>query len=184
MLMLNFDFKKSSRKCYKSEREFQPGDEFYSALIDGGDGSTERRDYSVEHWGDGPPEDCIGWWKSSVPELGKGRVYWAPRKVLLSYFEHVQTNSQTIDTAFVTGLLLAQKKILTIVDENSDDENLVLYCRSTKSTYTVPVANVLPLRLKEIQDELSERLFMDQPVADDFDEDDSGGTPESGDQSL
>lgn len=175
--MLNFDFKKSSRKCFKSEREFQPGDVFFSTLIDGDDGSTERRDYSVENWG-GPSKDCIGWWKSSVPELGKGRVYWAPKNVLLAYFEHVQTSPQTVDIAFVTGLLLAQKKILSIVDADGDDANLVLHCRSSRVTYTVPVADVSPQRLNEIQDELSERLFMDQPFPDDFEGEESEGDVE------
>ena len=165
--MLHFDFKKSSRKCYLSEREFQPGEEFFSALLYCDDGSTERRDYSVDQW-PGPPEDCIGWWKSSVPELGKGRVYWAPKKVLLAYFEHVQSSTQTADIAFVTGLLLAQKKILAIVDSD-DEENLVLHCRFSKNTYTLPVTDVTPQRLGEIQAELSERLFMDQPVLDDGD---------------
>jgi hypothetical protein len=174
--MLHFNFKKSSRKCYVSEREFEPGQEFFSALFERDDGSTERRDFSGGHWA-GPPEDCIGWWKSSIPELGKGRVYWAPKNVMLSYFEHVQSSPQTVDIAFVTGLLLAQKKILTIVDAG-DDENLVLNCRSSKKTYTVPVIDVTPQRLGEIQAELSERLFMDQPVADDYAGDESKGDSE------
>ncbi len=176
--MFNFDFKKSSRRCHLGEREFQPGEEFYSVLIEGDDGSTERRDFSVEHW-KGPPEGCIGWWKSSVPDVGKGRIYWAPRTVLLAYFEHVQTSPQTVDIAFVTGLLLAQRKILSIID-TGDDTNLVLHCRSSKKSYTVPVAEVSTQRLDEIQAELSERLFMDQPVTDDDEGDGSedGSEPE------
>ena len=58
-----------------------------------------------------------------------------------------------------------------MVDADDDEENLVLYCRSSKKTYTVPVTDVTPQRLGEIQEELSERLFMDQPVADDYDGD-------------
>ena len=167
--MLNFDFKKSSRKCFQSEREFQPGEDFFSVLLECDDGSTERRDYSVDHW-NGPPDDCIGWWKCRVPELGKGRVYWAPKKVLLAYFEHVSSSPQTADIAFVTGLLLVQKKILSLVDDDSDPENMVLFSRSSKTNYKLPVTDVSPQRLSEIQDELSERLFMDQPVSDDFEE--------------
>lgn len=174
--MLDFDFKKSSRKCYESEREFQPGEAFFSALLECDDGSSERRDFSVDHWS-GPPKECIGWWKSSVPELGKRRVYWAPKKVLLAYFEHVQTSPKTVDIAFVTGLLLAQKKILTIVDAD-DEVSLVLHCRSSNTTYTVPVADVAPARLAEIQNELSDRLFMDQPVADDGSGEESTGVAE------
>ena len=141
-------------------------------LIDCQDGSTERRDYGIDHW-EGPSEDCIGWWRARVPDLGKGRVFWAPKNVLLAYFEHVQNRPETVDLAFVTGLLLVQKKILSILDENDSAENLVLYCRSKKATYTLPVVEISSKRLQEIQDELSERLFMDQPIEDEAGEDDS-----------
>jgi hypothetical protein len=164
--MLNFDFKKSSRKCCLSEREFQPGEEFYSALLECDDGTTQRLDYSAEKW-EGPPENCLGWWKSQVPDLGKGRVYWAPKDVLLAYFDHVRSNPQTQDVAYVTALLLAQKKILMIVDDGGDGSQVVLSNRSTKETCEVPVVKIEPTRLIEIQNELSERLFMDQPVESD-----------------
>ena len=164
--MLNFDFKKSSRKCCQSEREFQPGEEFFSALVESDDGTTQRQDYGADHW-DGPPKNCIGWWKSRVPDLGKGRVYWAPKHVLLAYFEHVQTNSQSADVAFVMALLLAQKKILMIVDDGGDDSRVVLRNKATKATYEVSVVDISPDRLVEIQNELSEHLFMDQPISDD-----------------
>lgn len=160
--MLSFDFKKSSRKCFESDREFQPGDVFYSVLIECDDGSAERRDYSSDHW-NGPPTDIIGWWKCRVPELGKGRVYWAPKPVLLAYFEHVQQSPSQADIAFVTGLLLVQRKILSLVDEETDADSMVLRGRSAKAVYTVPVTEISPSRLSEIQNELSERLFMDQP---------------------
>ena len=90
----------------------QPGETFYSALIDN-DGVTERLDYCVESW-DSPPENCIGWWMSKVPELGKGKIYWAPRQVMLSYFEHVSGQPNEADTAYVTALLLIQKKYLSL----------------------------------------------------------------------
>jgi len=167
--MLNFDFKKSSRKCCQSEREFQPGDEFYSALIEGEDGSTERRDYGTDQW-DGLPDDCIGWWKSSVPEIGKGRVYWAPKNVLLAFFEHVHRSPQTADVAYITGILLVQKKVLTMEDDGGGDASkMFLRNRSSKEAYELSVAEVTPARLAEIQDELAERLFTDQPVAADSD---------------
>ncbi len=167
--MLKFDFKKSSRKCFESEREFQPGEEFYSALFECDDGSTERRDFSSDHW-DGPTDETIGWWKSRVPELGKGRVYWAPKKVLLSYFEHVLGNKAYEDVAFVTGLLLVQKRILAMGDDGGDDSRLVLRNKSDKSIFEVPVVDIAPKRLVEIQNELSERLFMDQPIGPEDDD--------------
>ena len=169
--MANFDFKKGSRKCYESERSFEPGDDFYSVLIESEEGSPERRDFSVEKW-KGPPETCIGWWKCHVPDLGQGRVYWAPRNVLVAYFKHVLKNPATTDVAYVTALLLSQKRILKVVD-NGGDENIFRLRDSDKETYDVPVPEIAPARLVEIQDELSERLFMDQPADPESDSDEA-----------
>ena len=172
--MLHFEFKKSSRKCYASEREFKPGDGFYSALLECEDGQSERRDFSIDQW-DGPPDDCIGWWKSSVPELGKGKVYWAPKRVLIAYFEHLQTSEQTADLAFVTGLLLMQKKMLTQLDSEFGESTLELHCRSSNTTYSLAVVDISSERLAAIQQELAEKLFVDQPLSDDVEGDEVSG---------
>jgi hypothetical protein len=166
--MLNFDFKKSSRKCFVCDREFQPGEELYSVLVERDDGTTERRDYSVENW-PGPQEDHIGWWKSRVPEIGKGRIFWAPKAVLLSYFEHVHGQAASADIAFVTALLLLQKKILTLEADGDDDSTMRVRDRNTNTLFEVNVVEIEPGRLTEIQNELSERLFMDQPDGVDSD---------------
>ena len=160
--MANFDFKKGSRKCYESERSFEPGDEFYSVLIESDQGTTERRDYSAELW-KGPPDSCIGWWKCGVPEIGQGHVYWAPNHVLVAYFKHVLGDPETNDIAYVTALLLSQKRILKVLD-NGGDETIFRLRDSEKETYDVPIPEIPPERLIEIQDELSQRLFMDQPA--------------------
>jgi len=160
--MVNFDFKKSSRKCFETGQAFKPGQEFVSVLIELPDGGTERRDYALEVWS-GPPDDCIGWWKCCVPELGKGKVYWAPKSVLLAYFDYVRESPATTDTAFVTALLLSQKRILKLEDNGGDETIIRLKDLSTKTVFEVAVVDIEPKRLGEIQDELSERLFMDQP---------------------
>lgn len=166
--MLNFEFKKSGRKCIEDQKDFSPGEVFYSALVETKEGGSERHDYCLEHW-DEPPDDCIGWWKAKVPELGKGKVFWAPRKVLLAYFEHALQNEQQQDMAFIAGLLLVQKKILVLDDDETDPGIMRLRNRLDKTGYDVPVFNVSGKRLSAIQAELAERLFMDEPV-DEFDD--------------
>lgn len=160
--MPNFDFKKSSRKCHECERAFQPGEDFFSVLQESDDGPPDRQDFDTEHWG-GPPETCIGWWKCSVPELGTGRVYWAPKHVMIAYFESVLANPGTQDIAFVAGLLLSQKRILKMQDNGGNEAILVLK-DGNNNIFEVPIAEIPPQRLAEIQAELSERLFMDQPA--------------------
>ena len=160
--MLNFDIKRSSRQCSKTERALQPGETFYSALVDI-DGELERLDFCIESW-DAPPDNCIGWWKSKIPETGKGKVYWAPRHVMLSYFEHVNDQAGESDTAYVTALLMLQKKYLTLQDPSEEDpQTMRLKNRKDNQIFEVSIVEVSQDRLTQIQETLAERLFMDQP---------------------
>ena len=162
---MNFDFRRTSKKCSVTDRTLQPGESCFSALIERGD-ETVRLDFSEQAW-TGPPEDCIGWWKTSIPESDKGKVYWVPRSVQLSYFEHLMQQESQRDAAYITGLLLLQKKVLALddsIDDASEDSALLhLKNRKTNQTYVLTVVEVAPDRLHEIQQELSERLFSDQP---------------------
>lgn len=161
--MLQFDLRKSSRRCHASDRAFEPGEVFYSALIELPDGGSERRDFGIDQWEE-PTEDCLGWWRAKVPERDQGKVYWAPRSVLLSYFEHTLEHEATRDIAYVVGLLLVQKRHLTLIDDGEQPELLHLHQRSEKRDFHVPVVDLAPDRLAAIQQELAERLFMDEPV--------------------
>ena len=168
--MLNFEIKKSTRKCDESGRDFEPGEVFFSALIENEDGTTSRQDLSTEAWKE-TPENCIGWWKSQVPEIGKGKIYWAPRNVMLAYFEHVLKQPASQDIAYVTALLLIQKKYLTLVDDG-ETESMTVRDRKNKESYAVPIIDVEGLRLADIQTLLSEQLFMDEPIDDDLEDTD------------
>ena len=162
--MLNFEIKKSTRKCAESGRDFEPGEVFFSALIENEDGTASRQDFSADAWEE-PPEHCIGWWKLQVPDAGKGKIYWAPRKVMLAYFEHVLKQPDSQDVAFVTSLLLIQKKHLILVDDG-ETEAMTVRDRSSKESYAVPIVEIEDGRLAEIQVMLSEQLFMDEPIDD------------------
>ncbi len=160
--MLNFEIKKSTRKCNESGRDFEPGEVFFSALIENEDGTTSRQDFSADAWNE-PPEHCIGWWKSQVPETDKGKIFWAPRQVMLAYFQHVLEQPASQDIAFVTALLLIQKKHLALVDDGETD-SMTVRDRSSKDSYSVPIIEIEGPRLAEIQAMLSEQLFMDEPI--------------------
>jgi hypothetical protein len=167
--MLNFEIKKSTRKCSQTDRDFEPGEVFVSALIENENGSTSRMDFAIDQWNE-TPEHCIGWWKSKVPETGKGKIYWAPRQVMLSFFKHVLNQPPAQDVAYVTALLLLQKKFVSIVDDG-ETETMTVRDRSDKECYSVPIADIDGSRLAEIQSLLADQLFMDEPLGDDLQED-------------
>ncbi len=157
--MLNFDIKRTTRKCAATDRPFAPGEEFISALLTEGE-ELVRRDYSLEGW-QSPPENCIGWWKGQVPELDSGRVYWAPNDVLLSYFQKILELPGHEPTTFVMALLLVQKRILKIQD-SGDDGVIHLFHNKSRSEYEVTMVELTPEQKTEIQEELAMQLFTDR----------------------
>ena len=169
--MLNFDFKRTNRKCSASDRPFERGEEFVSALVDV-DGELVRKDFALKSWKE-PPENCIGWWKSRMPDLDKGRVYWAPTDVLLAYFEHLIEQPDSQDAAYVMAVLLVRRRTLHMVetDETTEPPTLIVHHRKTGTDYRVTAVDIPSHRITEIQDELAEHLFTNQaPGADTTDE--------------
>ncbi len=164
--MSNFDFKKSNRKCSVTGRDFEIGEEYVSALMQTDD-ELQRVDFGMEQWNESP-EECIGWWKLRVPDLDKGRVYWAPRNVLLAYFEHLVDQSEANDTQYVMGLLLVRKRILRMVDSVTGEAEqwIVLNDSQQKKNYEIVVPDLTAEQTAAIQSELEQKLFTDHQQVD------------------
>jgi len=167
--MQNFDIKRNARKCCQTDIAFRPGDCFYSELVETADGRLERKDYAEDQW-TGMAEDSIGWWKQTVPQLESGKIYWAPDEVLSSYFQSLTQSPQQAEAAFVMALLMVQKRLLTLEDSVLEDETkLVLRDRKSGEVFEVDQQNIPPERIKQLEEQLCENLFSDQP----FDPDDA-----------
>lgn len=165
--MKQYEFRRGGKRCSVTEQPLEPGEIYWSALIEQADGQTARLDFSQDSW-DGPDDDCIGFWKQQVPDLDTGKVYWAPRSVLLSYFKH-QLEKKKTDSAFVMSLLLLQKRILTLKDTIDSDEGSVsvLVDRRSSETFEVVDVDIDDEQILLIQNELAEHLFSNQPIAED-----------------
>ena len=161
--MMDFQIKRSGRRCHATERELSAGEEFVSELV-AERGEVNRYDYCLDAW-QGPSGESIGWWRARVPRNDGGKVYWAPRDVLVSYFETIQGNEPLQSTAYVMALVLIRKRILQLVDSEGEGASEVLELRypREKKTWKVPVVELTDSQIREIQQELSEQLFMDQP---------------------
>ncbi len=164
--MTEFEFRRSSRQCSRTGQPIQRGEWFYSVLVEQADGTLAREDISTAAW-TGPPPDNVGWWRSRVPDLEKGRVYWAPPEILLGVFQHYLGQPQSADIAFVLALVLIRKKILHFQEKlrAGDTDQMELVDLKTKQEYQVPTVTLTPERIQEIQAELSEKLFTDQSQA-------------------
>ncbi len=163
--MMDFDIKRTARRCHATDRELKPGESFYSELVEENN-EMRRVDYCEEAW-NGPTPNCIGWWKARIPERDSGKVYWAPRNVQIAYFEQLLSSSGTAVTAYVMALLLVRRRVLQLVDshceEGSHTEVMELYSAKDKNTYHVAVQSPAPGEIALIQQELASHLFMDEP---------------------
>ncbi|MDR0705372.1 MAG: hypothetical protein LBF88_10345, partial [Planctomycetaceae bacterium] len=74
-----------SRICSVTNRELQPGETFFSVLIEEKD-NVKRLDISVDNW-TGPPSEFLGWWKTRVADNKDKKIQIAPNEVLLNLFE-------------------------------------------------------------------------------------------------
>ena len=158
--MLEFEVQRFTRRCAKTDRELEPGEKFYSALLPEG-ADVIRNDYCEEAW-QGPPEDTIGWWQSQVPDPKSKRVHWAPSDVMLHYFLQLSEQDGNEDTRYILTLLMIRKRILRLDETEHDDdgqERLHVYCSKNESEYEVPVVTPTNERIDVIQAELAELLF-------------------------
>ena len=168
--MQNFDIKRNARKCCQTEKAFRPGEVFYSELIESDDGQLVRKDYAEDQW-QGMAENGIGWWKQTVPQLESGKIYWAPDEVLLSYFESLTKSPQQSEAAYVMALLMVQKRLLSLEDSVLEDETkLILRERKSGEVYEVAQQSIPPDRIKQLEEQLCENLFSDQPFVDENDD--------------
>ena len=161
-----YTLKRSSQKCSKTDRLLEPGDVYYSVLIEDGAG-IERIEISAEAW-DGEPENAIGWWKARVPKLDNTKVYWAPPKVIVEYFDRLMGSEQHDNFKYVMALLLLRKRLARQVDsvlEESDEQILEIYINRLDKSFQVRVIDLEPQQVKQIESELAQHLFTDRPIS-------------------
>jgi hypothetical protein len=157
-----------SRKCSATGREIGPGEVYYSSLSETPTG-IQRLDFSREAWS-GPPDPCVGWWKSRLPAPSQTKIRWAPDSVLLGYFENLLV-TQRWDVLNVLVLALSRRRIMTVdypsrsnsaADDPDAGHELLLTIRSTGDTHRIPQVDFSRLDVAAIQAELDQHLFTDQ----------------------
>lgn len=160
--MVDFEVQRCTRRCAATDREFLPGEEFYSLLVAEGV-QVKRLDYSREAW-QAPPDNAIGWWKSRMPEPNAKRLHWAPNDVILHYFEQLEGNEAQADLRYVLALLLVRRKVLRMEGAAPGSPSgavLTLYCPKHEREYSLAAVEPTGPRVQQIQEELARLLFAD-----------------------
>jgi len=168
---LDIRLQKCTRRCAELDREFTPGEAFYSVLIAQG-ADVIRQDFSAKAW-QGPPEGTLGWWKSIMPEPDANKVNWAPNDVIYQYFQELEDRPDKADARYVLALLMVRRRLLsldtieTYTNEDANDleggegERLVLFDSRQENELHVAVVTPSAKRINEIEQELAQLLFSD-----------------------
>jgi hypothetical protein len=156
---MDYEVERCSRHCAQSGRELLPGQPYYSVLIAEGS-ELKRRDYAAEAW-QGPPAQCVGWWKAQVPDRQTTRKHWAPNEVMLQLFDELAEQPEKQDLRYVLALLLVRRRVMRLEEEKKDaagQEEIVLFCPRRDATYSLPVVMPSAERAEQIQQELAALL--------------------------
>lgn len=156
---MDYEVQHSTRCCAATGREFQPGEVYYSALMEDGS-KLNRYDYAAEAW-QGPPAEAVGWWKSQVPDRNTARKHWAPNDVMLDFWDQLAVQLDKQDMRYVLTLLLIRRRVFRLEEEKTDPtghDSIVVYCPRREATYEVLAIVPEPPRIEEIQQELAALL--------------------------
>jgi hypothetical protein len=166
--MLDFDVKRCTRRCAKTERELRPGETIYSVLLAEGS-EVVRYDYSHEAW-EGAPIDPIGWWVSKIPSSDTKKVSWAPNDVMLHFFRELEANPEKIELRYVLCLLMIRRRILRQEGNEHDEQGrevIVVHCPKDDSEHKVIMQLPDPSQAVALQEALSGLLVGGGPPAGD-----------------
>ncbi len=158
--MQEYTIQRSTRKCHVGDRPFEPGERYYSVVLQKGK-ELVRLDYGKEHW-PGPPEQAIGWWISQMPAKRTGKMTLAPTAVLLDALEKLCEQPSDSDLAYLLAVLLMRRRLLSEEQNDAPESEpscLHLTHPSNGRTFAVPVIIPSHDRAEYLQQKLIELLY-------------------------
>ncbi|MCA9231534.1 MAG: hypothetical protein KDA57_12860 [Planctomycetales bacterium] len=138
----------------------QPGEVYFSVLELRGE-EFLRHDYCVEAW-QGPPEDCLGWWRSQLPTNEGAAPKLAPTEVMLNLFAALEDRPEDQEFRYLLGLLLLRRRVLRRDDTmrgKADREVLVLHCPRRDEQYELVVVEPTAEQAKQLQQRMVDLLY-------------------------
>ena len=158
--MLDYQLQPNSRRCHVTGRELEPGEPYYSVLLDQ-DGQIVRREYSREAW-QSPPENVFSYWVGHVPEPDSEKRPPPDDDFLLECFQRLQQDQDVSRQHFryVLALLLMRRKRLKFegMQRVNDQECLRLSDVQNKEQYLVPDPDLSEEQMATVQEEVFQIL--------------------------
>ena len=155
--MTEYQIEANTRRCALTGRELQPGDKFYSVLLDEG-GKFHRRDYSYEAW-QGPPAGAFSFWTGRIPVGEQDRRPRIDDDMLVDCFQRLEgeTDPGRVRFRYVIALLLMRRKRFKFEEARNENGQEVLYLRCARTRDACRVIN--PRLSEEEMTAVQEEVF-------------------------
>jgi len=131
--MMDYQIQAATRRCAVSGRELQPGERFYSVLLDE-NGKFVRQDYSKEVW-QGPPPGAFSFWLGRVPPPEQGRGPRIDDDLLFDCFQRLESEAEAarVNFRYVVALLLMRRRRLKFEEARQENGQELLRLRCTRT---------------------------------------------------
>jgi hypothetical protein len=153
---MEYQIQANTRRCVVTGRELQPGEKFYSVLLDEG-GKFIRHDYGADAW-QGPPAGAFSFWTGRVPAQEEGRRPPIDDDLLVDCFQRLegQTEPERLNFRYVVALLLMRRKRFKFEEARVENgqEILVLRCVRTRTAHRVINPRLTEEEMAAVQDEV------------------------------
>jgi len=157
---MDYQVKSVAKHCVESGDALQPGDVYFSALVERF-GQLQRLDYSEHAW-KGPPEGTVGYWRNRVAPSPVGQKRTLDADVVMAYFEQLSDDGNPAEEKFryIMALLLLQKRRLRIEASrwDGDVELLQLWGMRGDGPYEIRNQQLTSEEIDQLQSELNAKL--------------------------
>ena len=154
--MMDYQIQAATRRCAVTGRELQPGEKFYSVLLDE-NGRFIRQDYSTDAW-QGPPQGAFSFWLSRVPPPEEGRGPRIDDDLLFDCFQRLESDTEAarVNFRYVVALLLMRRRRLKFEEAGQENgqEVLRLRCVRTRTQYDVVNPRLTEAEMTAVQEEV------------------------------
>jgi hypothetical protein len=154
--MTDYQIQPHTRRCAATGRELQPGEKFFTALLEEGERFL-RKDYSSEAW-QGPPHGTFSFWSGRVPAPEGGRRKTIDDDVLAECFARLEGEADPakVNFRYVVALLLMRRKRFKFEEARMEQgqEVLTVRCVRTGARHDVVNPRLTEEQMTEVQEEV------------------------------
>lgn len=161
--MAEWDINKPLGQCNGSDRQLEPGEEYFAALVETEEG-LQRRDFCIEYWQQQKPQ-VYCYWKSKFEAEKKKKKIFVDDEMLMAFFGRLdtETDEEKINFRFVLMLILMRKRKLKYDSTKNEQGNEIWKLRvvGTKDFASVVNPHLQEEQIEQLSSQLGEILQAD-----------------------